>query len=123
MEKTLSIAILGKLWMPQVDASTTLNVMIGDDPFQAHFDDPTNLDDVMAYVDRNSGDFSQIIAVDVTYRESSTTLVSVQEAGDQTYTETRIIAREIRLATFSEEEEVRYMDTLDGGEEWEEEYA
>jgi hypothetical protein len=113
MKRTLDITILGKLWMGG-DASTSLSVTVGEGPFQVQFDNPTDLNEVLSYVDTHSGDFSQIIAVEATYRESNTTLVDSQQAGNQTYTETRIIAREIQLSTFTEKEEERYLATLDG---------
>jgi hypothetical protein len=112
MERALHIEVLGKLWMPGVMASTVLDVSIGEGPFQEQFDNPTDADEVWRYVDTHSGDFSQVIAINATYCESSTTLDSVQVSGDQVYRESRTVSREVHVVTFTDEQEEQYADTL-----------
>lgn len=113
MIRTLNITILGKLWMGG-DASTTLRPRVGDGPFEVQFDNPTDLDEILAYVYTHSGDFSQIIGTEVTYQESDTTLVSAAEQGNETTTTSQTVTRTMQLSTFTEEQEERYLATLGG---------
>jgi hypothetical protein len=113
MKRTLSIDIVGELWMPGCVASTRLDLTLGDGPFQEHFDNPTDPDEVWQYVDTHSGDFSRIIGIDAEYCEASTTIVDEQRSDDQVYTEARTISRTIHVVKFTPEQEDAYVSTLE----------
>lgn len=94
--RTLDIDVLGEL-RTGGHASAALHVTIGDQPFQEHFDDPTNIDEVWSYVNTHTDDFAEVYAINTVYTEVGTVVTPVQEAGNQRTWETRLVTRQITI--------------------------
>jgi hypothetical protein len=116
---TLHVRILGRLWMPQCLAATSVTIDTDRYSWEDSGLDPTNADDVDGYVDRHhGGDFSAIVALEAIYVEQTDhhSHVSVSSTDQTTVMRVRYTVRETTVIEMSEADECAWHGCMAGAD-------
>ena len=112
---TLFVEWIGPIWQPGVVAHHQEALKIGDGPFQTHFDDPRDADEIESWISTHSGDFSGITMWTGTLIEersdASTVSTDTTRFWDRCTTTTKqVFAKDVKVLT--DEEQIEWDDAI-----------